>query len=110
MLRRYKGHKKNMGLYTRNIMKKDRERKGLATNKSLKDRTNNDTLSVATKVSDSLAELMDEVTIKLWGWHKRPEITRIMCVEHKATVNNLKAKKKQNEMQEKIAKAEKDTK
>ena len=53
---------------------------------------------------------MDEVTITLWGWHERPERTRIMRAEHKATAKNLKSKKKQNEMQENIAKTEKDTK
>ena len=87
--------------------KKYRERKGLATNKSFKDRTNKDALSVATKAADSLAEIMDEVTITLWGWHERLERTRIMRAEHKATAKNLKSKKKQNEMQENIAKTEK---
>jgi hypothetical protein len=53
--------------------KKYRERKGLATNKSFKDHINKDALSVATKAADSLAEIMDEVTITLWGWHKRRE-------------------------------------
>ena len=53
---------------------------------------------------------MDDVTSTLLGWHERLERTRIMRAEHKTTAKNLKAKKKQNEMQEKIAKTEKDTK
>ena len=53
---------------------------------------------------------MDEINIKLWGWQERLERTRIMRAEHRAIAKNLKAKKNQDEMQENIAKTERDTK
>jgi hypothetical protein len=60
------------------------------------------------KVSDSLGEVMEETTVKLWDFHRQKERDRIMKAKMTAIKEKHEAKRKNEEMQARIAKEERE--
>ena len=93
---------------TEDIATMYREHLRLDRVRTFQSKITDDGILLVKKVADSLEDLMDQLTYQLWKYHERKDRDRKMKSKMKEITVKFAAAKKNEEMQERIAKEEKE--